>query len=155
MDHGFGIFAFGGTACAKEVLVLDNPEFLAVIEPQLFTRFDVRRGEKTNSRKSEILMIYEHLKKKRAVQVSIPNASLLLINFKVQTSSWPKYPTLFFFHRSSQISNQAPNDGSCHMDEKGVYTHSSLQDYPSVSQINHKVRNKIVGLQFSAYFFAQ
>ncbi len=32
-----------------------------------------------------------------------------------------------------------PNDGHCHMDEKGVYTHSSLQDYPSVSQINHKV----------------
>jgi hypothetical protein len=32
-----------------------------------------------------------------------------------------------------------PNDGSCHMDEKGVYTHSSIQDYPSVSQINHKV----------------
>ena len=34
-----------------------------------------------------------------------------------------------------------PNDGVCHMDEKGVYTHSSLQDYPSVSQINHKVIN--------------
>jgi hypothetical protein len=32
-----------------------------------------------------------------------------------------------------------PNDGLCHMDEKGVYTHSSIQDYPSVSQINHKV----------------
>ena len=61
MDHSFGIFALGGTACAKEVLVLDNPEFLAVIETQLFARFDVRRGEKTNSRKSEILMIYEHL----------------------------------------------------------------------------------------------
>merc|ERR1719297_174751 len=30
-----------------------------------------------------------------------------------------------------------PNDGQCHMDGKGVYTHSTLQDYPSVSQINH------------------
>ena len=68
MDHSFGIFALGGTACAKEVLVLDNPEFLAVIETQLFARFDVRRGEKTNSRESEILMIYEHLEKKQAVQ---------------------------------------------------------------------------------------
>ena len=68
MDHSFGIFALGGTACAKEVLVLDNPEFLAVIESQLFARFDVRRGEKTNSRESEILMIYEHLKKKHDVQ---------------------------------------------------------------------------------------
>ena len=25
------------------------------------------------------------------------------------------------------------------MVKKGVYTHSSIQDYPSVSQINHKV----------------
>jgi len=32
-----------------------------------------------------------------------------------------------------------PNDGICHLDSKGVYTHSTLLDYPSVSQINHKV----------------
>ena len=32
-----------------------------------------------------------------------------------------------------------PNDGICHLDSKGVYTHSDKQDYPSVSQINHKV----------------
>jgi len=42
-----------------------------------------------------------------------------------------------------------PNDGSCHMDEKGVYTHSSLQDYPSVSQINHKVKENSVNLIFA------
>lgn len=32
-----------------------------------------------------------------------------------------------------------PNDGRCHLDEEGVYTHSSLQDYPSISQVNFKV----------------
>ena len=31
-----------------------------------------------------------------------------------------------------------PNDGVCHLDAKGTYTHSILQDYPSVSHINHK-----------------
>lgn len=42
-----------------------------------------------------------------------------------------------------------PNDGLCHMDEKGVYTHSSLLDYPSVSQINHKVKENSVNLIFA------
>ncbi len=37
-----------------------------------------------------------------------------------------------------------PNDGICHLDSKGVYTHSTLQDYPSVSQINHKVNYKSI-----------
>ena len=32
-----------------------------------------------------------------------------------------------------------PNDGLCHLDSKGTYTHSTTQDYPSVSHINHKV----------------
>merc|ERR1740123_2927093 len=42
-----------------------------------------------------------------------------------------------------------PNDGLCHMDEKGVYTHSTLQDYPSVSQINHKVKENSVNLIYA------
>jgi len=42
-----------------------------------------------------------------------------------------------------------PNDGLCHMDSKGVYTHSTLQDYPSVSQINHKVKENSVNLIFA------
>jgi integrin beta 1 len=33
-----------------------------------------------------------------------------------------------------------PNDGYCHLDKSGMYTHSTLQDYPSISQINLKVR---------------
>lgn len=29
------------------------------------------------------------------------------------------------------------NDMVCHLDQAGYYTHSTLQDYPSVGQINH------------------
>lgn len=29
-----------------------------------------------------------------------------------------------------------PNDGECHLNERGEYTHSVLQDYPSVSQVS-------------------
>merc|ERR1719210_414638 len=42
-----------------------------------------------------------------------------------------------------------PNDGLCHMDSKGTYTHSTIQDYPSVSQINHKVKENSVNLIFA------
>ncbi len=42
-----------------------------------------------------------------------------------------------------------PNDGLCHLDAKGVYTHSSELDYPSVSQINHKVKENSVNLIFA------
>lgn len=28
-----------------------------------------------------------------------------------------------------------PNDGACHLDKNGMYTYSSLQDYPSISQV--------------------
>lgn len=28
-----------------------------------------------------------------------------------------------------------PNDGQCHLDQGGTYTHSTLQDYPSISQV--------------------
>ena len=40
-----------------------------------------------------------------------------------------------------------PNDGVCHMDSKGTYTHSNLQDYPSVSHINHKGRLRRIRIQ--------
>ena len=42
-----------------------------------------------------------------------------------------------------------PNDGSCHLDSKGVYTHSNELDYPSVSQINHKVKENSVNIIFA------
>lgn len=42
-----------------------------------------------------------------------------------------------------------PNDGNCHLDVKGTYTESKEQDYPSVSQINHKVKEHSVNLIFA------
>jgi integrin beta 1 len=43
-----------------------------------------------------------------------------------------------------------PNDGRCHLDSKGEYTYSTLQDYPSVAQINSKVKEKSINLIFAA-----
>lgn len=42
-----------------------------------------------------------------------------------------------------------PNDGHCHMDHQGKYTHSTLQDYPSISQINLKVKQNSINLIFA------
>ncbi|XP_048247229.1 integrin beta-PS-like [Haliotis cracherodii] len=42
-----------------------------------------------------------------------------------------------------------PNDGLCHMDSYGVYTESSNQDYPSVSQISAKIIEKNVNIIFA------
>ena len=42
-----------------------------------------------------------------------------------------------------------PNDGKCHLDRNGNYTHSSLQDYPSISQINSKVREHHINVIFA------
>ncbi|XP_071541233.1 integrin beta-PS isoform X2 [Panulirus ornatus] len=43
-----------------------------------------------------------------------------------------------------------PNDGECHMDLKGeYYTYSTLQDYPSVSQINQVAKEHKINLIFA------
>lgn len=42
-----------------------------------------------------------------------------------------------------------PNDGECHLDTKGLYTHSKLQDYPSISQINMKVKQNSINVIFA------
>jgi integrin beta 1 len=41
-----------------------------------------------------------------------------------------------------------PNDGRCHM-TNNQYTHSSIQDYPSISQINLKVKEHKINLIFA------
>lgn len=41
-----------------------------------------------------------------------------------------------------------PNDGDCHM-EKHEYIYSTVQDYPSISQINQVVRDKSINLIFA------
>ncbi|XP_076668344.1 integrin beta-PS [Andrena cerasifolii] len=42
-----------------------------------------------------------------------------------------------------------PNDGLCHLDQNGYYTHSLLQDYPSISQINRKAREQNMNIIFA------
>lgn len=42
-----------------------------------------------------------------------------------------------------------PNDGECHLDTRGEYTHSKLQDYPSISQVNLKVRQNTINVIFA------
>ena len=42
-----------------------------------------------------------------------------------------------------------PNDGECHLDNRGEYTFSTKQDYPSISQINLKVRQNAINVIFA------
>lgn len=42
-----------------------------------------------------------------------------------------------------------PNDGQCHLDGRGMYTHSTTQDYPSISQINLKVKQNSINVIFA------
>lgn len=41
-----------------------------------------------------------------------------------------------------------PNDGLCHM-ENDQYTYSTVQDYPSISQINLKVKENSINVIFA------
>jgi len=42
-----------------------------------------------------------------------------------------------------------PNDGYCHLDANGLYDYSSSQDYPSISQINYKVKENAINVIFA------
>ncbi|XP_029711058.1 integrin beta-PS isoform X1 [Aedes albopictus] len=42
-----------------------------------------------------------------------------------------------------------PNDGECHLDKTGRYTHSTIHDYPSISQINLKVKQNAINVIFA------
>ncbi|EZA50855.1 Integrin beta-PS [Ooceraea biroi] len=42
-----------------------------------------------------------------------------------------------------------PNDCLCHLDESGFYSHSLLQDYPSISQLNRKAREYDMSIIFA------
>jgi len=42
-----------------------------------------------------------------------------------------------------------PNDGECHLDTRGLYTHSTIQDYPSISQVNLKVKQNSINMIFA------
>lgn len=42
-----------------------------------------------------------------------------------------------------------PNDGECHLNTVGEYTHSTILDYPSISQINAKVQENSINIIFA------
>ena len=42
-----------------------------------------------------------------------------------------------------------PNDGFCHLDQRGYYEYSTIQDYPSISQVNLKVKENAINVIFA------
>ncbi|KAM7347424.1 integrin beta-PS-like [Cochliomyia hominivorax] len=42
-----------------------------------------------------------------------------------------------------------PNDGECHLDSNGYYSHSETQDYPSIAQINRIVKENSINIIFA------
>lgn len=42
-----------------------------------------------------------------------------------------------------------PNDGQCHLNTGGEYTHSTILDYPSISQVNLKVKQNAINVIFA------
>lgn len=42
-----------------------------------------------------------------------------------------------------------PNDGQCHLNGGGEYTHSTILDYPSISQVNWKVKQNSINVIFA------
>lgn len=42
-----------------------------------------------------------------------------------------------------------PNDGECHLNHEGKYTHSTVLDYPSISQVNLKVKQNSINVIFA------
>ncbi len=41
------------------------------------------------------------------------------------------------------------NDGQCHLDASGAYTHGEILDYPSIAQINSVVKKKAINIIFA------
>ena len=42
-----------------------------------------------------------------------------------------------------------PNDCKCHLDSNGLYSESLNQDYPSVSQLSDKIKEKSINVIFA------
>jgi len=57
------------------------------------------------------------------------------------------FVTFIFLHQLGGIVE--PNDGECHLDDDGMYTHSILQDYPSVLHLNNKVQENAINIIFA------
>lgn len=42
-----------------------------------------------------------------------------------------------------------PNDGKCHLDKEGNYTHAEKLDYPSIGQVIHTVKENAINVIFA------
>ncbi|XP_039962389.1 integrin beta-PS-like isoform X1 [Bactrocera tryoni] len=42
-----------------------------------------------------------------------------------------------------------PNDGKCHLDEDGYYTHAEKFDYPSIGQVKHTIEENAINVIFA------
>ena len=55
-----------------------------------------------------------------------------------------------FLHLFFQLAGIVkPNDCKCHLDSNGLYSASLNQDYPSVSQLSHKIKENNVNVIFA------
>lgn len=61
LSAGGGVAALGGAALAAEVLALDFPVVISVIEPDLVPCFDGPGGEEGDAREAKVLVHSEHL----------------------------------------------------------------------------------------------
>lgn len=59
------------------------------------------------------------------------------------------FPLTFLFVSFKLGGIIQPNDGQCHLNEQGMYTFSTIQDYPSISHINWVVKQNAINIIFA------
>lgn len=75
------------------------------------------------------------------------------VNWRSKSRKMLVYTTDASFHYAGDgklAGIVTPNDGKCHLDSTGMYTESTEQDYPSISQINQKAQEHHVNIIFAA-----
>jgi len=75
------------------------------------------------------------------------------VNWRSKSRKMLVYTTDASFHYAGDgklAGIVTPNDGKCHLDSNGLYTESTEQDYPSISQINQKAQEHHVNIIFAA-----
>lgn len=74
------------------------------------------------------------------------------INWRTKSRKMLVFTTDASFHYAGDgklAGIVTPNDGKCHLDGNGMYTESTEQDYPSISQINQKAQEHHVNIIFA------
>lgn len=75
------------------------------------------------------------------------------VNWREKSRKMLVYTTDASFHYAGDgklAGIVTPNDGKCHLNPEGLYTESTEQDYPSISQINQKAQEHHVNIIFAA-----